>query len=121
MKKSVNLLKLCEGLQNKDKKSQLFFLNNVPHGTLHQICEIYYNIQWKLNKFHKVSPKLRRELMCALRKGKNGKECKYISDRQEDIETKRKYLKKQVENGLFSLLISAAIPIISSIVSAIKK
>ena len=81
----------------------------------------FFNIQYRLNKCHKVSPKLRRELMCALRKGKNGKECKYISNRQEDIETKRKYLKKQVGNGLFTLLISAAIPIISSIISAIKK
>ena len=121
MKKSVNLLKLCEGLQNKDKKSQLFFLNNVPHDTLHQICEIYFNIQWKLNdKNNKVPLKLRREVMCALRKGKNGKECKYISNRQNDIETKRKYLKKQVGSGLFTALISAATPIISSIISAVS-
>ena len=116
MEKSNKLLKLCRGLAKVDKNSQNLFIDGVSQDTLHQISEIFYNMQYFA---HKAPIKIRKKLCDAMRN--HAKECKYISKKQGTFLTKRKYLKKQVGNGLFSLLISAAIPIISSIISAIKK
>ena len=115
MEKSTKLLQLCKGIANSDKESLISFIDNVPHHTLHQISEIFYNMQYHA---HKVPSKIRRKLVCGMREQKNG--CKYISKRTNLVSRKKKYLKKQVGNGLFTLIAAAAIPIITSIISAIK-
>ena len=85
---------------------------------IHLISEIYHNMQY-LTEQNEIPPKLKQRLMCGMRRHK--KECLYISNRQANDITKKKYFKKQICTGLFTLLISAAIPLIASLISALKK
>ena len=115
MEKSNKLLRLCKGIVKLDKPSLISFIDEVPHQTIHQISEIFHNMQYFT---HKVPTKIRNKLVCGMRDNKNG--CKYISKKYNKVSTKKKYLRKQVGNGLFTLIAAAAIPIISSIISAIR-
>ena len=115
MEKSKILLQLCKEIVKLDKPSLISFIDKVPHQTIHHISEIFHNMQYFT---HKSPTKIRRKLVCLMRDNKNG--CKYISKKYNKVSTKKKYLRKQVGNGLFTLIASAAIPIISSIISAIK-
>ena len=110
MVKSIDLLQLCRGLSQTNKKAQMLFVDNINHNTMHQISEIFYNIQF-LTEY--APPKLKKKIICGMRK--NRVECIYISNRQSRYITK-KNLKKQIGTGLFSLLLSTAIPILSSII-----
>ena len=117
MSKSADLLQLCRGLSRLNKKSKILFVNNMNHNTIHQISEIYHNIQY-LTEQDEIPPKLKQRLICGMRKHRKG--CLYKSIRQPSNITKKKYFKKQIGNGLFTLLISAAIPLITSLISAFK-
>ena len=46
MDQKIDLLQLCKGLKRSNKKAQIVFVNNLSHKTLHQILEIFYNIQF---------------------------------------------------------------------------
>ena len=73
-----------------------------------------------LTEQDEILPKLKKKrLICGMRKHR--KECLYISNRQSNHITKRKYFKQQIGTGLFTLLISAAIPLITTLLSAFKK
>ena len=114
--KAVDLLQLCKGLKRINKKSQIAFIKNISHKTLHQISEIFYNIQYLTDS---VPLKLRNKLICGMKT--NEKECRYISNRLSKNTIKKKYLKKQIGTGLFSLILSAAIPILTSLIQGLKK
>ena len=116
MDQKIDLLQLCKGLKRSNKKAQTVFVNNLSHKTLHQISEIFYNIQYMTDI---APPKIRKKLICGMKKNEN--ECRYKSDRHARNVTKKKYLKKQIGTGLFSLILSAAIPILSSIIHSLKK
>ena len=116
MDQKIDLLQLCKGLKRSNKKAQIVFVNNLSHKTLHQILEIFYNIQFLTDI---VPPKIRKKLICGMKK--NANQCHYISNRQAKNVTKKKYLKKQIGTGLFSLILSAAIPILSSIIHSLRK
>ena len=111
MDQKIDLLQLCKGLKRSNKKAQTVFVNNLSHKTLHQISEIFYNIQYMTDI---APPKIRKKLICGMKKNEN--ECRYISDRHA-----RNVTKKQIGTGLFSLILSAAIPILSSIIHSLKK
>ena len=64
MEKSNKLLKLCRVLARADKNSQNLFIDGVSHDTLHQISEIFYNMQYFA---HKAPIKIRAKLRCAMR------------------------------------------------------
>ena len=116
MEKSVDLLQLCKGLSRSNKKAQIVFVNNLNHKTLHLISEIYYNMQYLTNL---VPPKLKNKLICSMKK--NVSDCRYISNKQAKNITKKKYLKKQIGSGLFSLILTAAIPILTGIIESLRK
>ena len=116
MNEKIGLLQLCKGLKRSNKKAQMVFVSNLSHKTLHQISEIFYNIQFLTDI---APPKIRKKLICGMKK--NAKQCRYISDRYAKNATKKKYLKKQIGTGLFSLILSTAIPILSSIIHSLKK
>ena len=116
MEKSTNLLQLCKGLARTNRKSQLAFVTNINHKTLHLISEIFYNIQFLTDS---APSKIRKKLVCGMKK--NANECRYISNRHSNATTKKKYLKKQVGTGLFTLILSAAIPILTSLISGLRK
>ena len=90
----------------------------MKHNTIHIISEIYHNMQF-LTEQKEIPPKLKQRLICGMIR--HIKECLYISNRQANPITKNKDFKKQIGNGLFTLLISAAIPLITSLISAFKK
>ena len=115
MEKSKKLLRLCKEIVKLDKPSLISLIDNVPHQTIHHISEIFHNMQYFT---HKSPTKIRKQLVSGMRDNKTG--CKYISEKCNKVSSKKKYLRKQVGNGLFTLIASAAIPIISSIISAIK-
>ena len=116
MEEKVDLLELCKGLTRTNKKAQLVFVKNLNHKTMHKISEIFYNMQFLTDL---APPKFRKKLICGMKK--NATECRYISNRHTKNVTKKKYLKKQIGTGLFTLLLSAAIPILSSIIRSFKK
>ena len=115
MSTNTELLALCKGISRMNKKSQLNFINNMNHKTLHCISEIFYNMQY----LTKLAPiKLRKRLICSMQK--NSHECQYISKITGKGVIKRKYLKSQIGTGVFSLLLSSAIPILADLIAALS-
>ena len=84
MDQKIDLLQLCKGLKRSNKKAQTVFVNNLSHKTLHQISEIFYNIQYMTDI---APPKIRKKLICGMKKNEN--ECRYISDRHARNVTKK--------------------------------
>ena len=90
----------------------------MKHNTIHLISEIYYNMQF-LTEQKEIPPKLKQRLICGMRRHK--KDCLYIINKQANPIINKKYFKKQIGNGLFTLLISAAIPLITTLISIFTK
>ena len=84
MEQKVDLLQLCKGLTRTNKKAQIVFVNNLNHKTMHQISEIFYNIQYLTDI---APPKIRKKLICGMKK--NANECRYISNRHAKNVTKK--------------------------------
>ena len=68
-----------------------------------------------LTEQKEIAPKLKQRLFCSMRRHKN--DCLYVSNRKATPIIKKKYFKKQISNGLFTLLISAAILLITTLIS----
>ena len=83
MNEKIDLLQLCKGLKRSNKKAQMVFVSNLSHKTLHQISEIFYNIQFLTDI---APPKIRKKLICGMKK--NAKQCRYISNRYAKNVTK---------------------------------
>lgn len=114
--KVANLLKLCKRLAKKSKRGQNVFVDESNHKTMHLISEIYHNMQYYTKS---APPELKKKLICCMKK--NASECLYISNKKAKYKIKKEYLKKQVGDGLFSLIIAAAIPILTSIIKSFTK
>ena len=114
--KVANLLKLCKRLSKKSVKGQNVFIDGANQKTMHLISEIYHNMQYYTAS---APTALRKKLICCMKKNATG--CLYISNKHARNKTKKKYLKSQSGDGLFTLIISAVIPILTSIINAFTK
>ena len=112
----VDLLKLCKKLSKKKRKTQIAVVDGMCHNTIHLISEIFKNMTF-LTQF--APPKLKEKIIYGM--PRNADECKYISKINGLIKTKRIYIKNQIGTGLFSMILSAAIPILTSFINSFTK
>ena len=106
------LLLLCRALCKLDKKTLEVIVNSLDTKVIHKLGELYHNVEFSIDKIPKIH---RDHLKKCMSNDKSA--CRYISNKRKPVHGKRKFLKKQVGSGIFTLILSTAIPLLISLLS----
>ena len=107
MAPSNDILHLVRWLNSCQKSDLEFILKNLNPRAIHNLCEIFKNVEYNTLK---LSGKSRRDINSVMIKNKNS--CRLISSDKTPLHKRRLHLKKQVGSGLISLILSALAPIL---------
>jgi hypothetical protein len=109
-RKIIQMVKNLHGLSSKQLR---FFVNSVDHKMLHNIADMFYNLNHNSLDLNSTKSKLLFDKM-----RKNADCCKQIADSKIPIKSRRKLMAKQAGNGLMAIAFSVLAPIIGGLIQS---